>query len=302
MAVVQFRFTYRDGANVSSAPLTSFYLADTEAELSSSVEGDLAYAKDTDSLYFYTSTWKKLLVGSGDIVLTDNYIIRRNTADGSDNGYVALAGGGAFSTTRGAVFRVTGNEETGVGPGHILGQLGNVTGSKLLIHRNDGNIILEATGGDGFTAIRFADTIVPSSDETTLDDYREKEWTPGISFGNGTTGITYSIQVGRVIKVGRKVTVWGRVVLTSKGSSSGLARITGLPHPISALGSIRYVGKVVATSMASASYYGFHVYGDVDSATDVLVGIDALTDSAVATDTNFTNASDISLEFSYKSQ
>ena len=54
-------------------------------------------------------------------------------------------------------------------------------------------------------------------------------FTPGISFGGGTTGITYATQVGRYERVGTRVFATGFIALSSKGSSVGVAVITGLP-------------------------------------------------------------------------
>jgi hypothetical protein len=62
-----------------------------------------------------------------------------------------------------------------------------------------------------------------------LNDYEEGTWTVGISFGGNSVGITTSRNTGTYVKVGRQVTVNGDLILTSKGSSSGAARITGLP-------------------------------------------------------------------------
>jgi hypothetical protein len=62
-----------------------------------------------------------------------------------------------------------------------------------------------------------------------LDDYEEGTWTMGVSFGGGTTGITYNANSGTYTKVGRKVTISGYIALSAKGSSTGNARITGLP-------------------------------------------------------------------------
>ena len=77
--------------------------------------------------------------------------------------------------------------------------------------------------------ITFPATQDPSSNANTLDDYEEGTWTPAYSFGNGTTGITYSTQSGGYIKVGAQVTIWAHILLSNKGSSTGQARITGLP-------------------------------------------------------------------------
>jgi len=83
-------------------------------------------------------------------------------------------------------------------------------------------------------------------------------WTPGISFGNGTTGITYVNQLGNFTRIGRLVVANYKIVLSSKGSSVGAARITGLPVVSGSLAakdpfsSIGYWSNM-ATSYASLS-------------------------------------------------
>src|SRR5437899_10514888 len=82
------------------------------------------------------------------------------------------------------------------------------------------------------TAIGFPATQLPSTNVNTLDDYEEGTWTPALAFGGGTTGITYGTQAGGYTKVGNRIDAWFRIVLTSKGSSTGAASITGLPFTI----------------------------------------------------------------------
>ena len=84
-----------------------------------------------------------------------------------------------------------------------------------------------STSGAGIT---FPATQSASTDANTLDDYEEGTWTPGISFGNATTGITYNASTaGFYRKVGNLVMLTGYVQLSNKGSSTGTARVTGLP-------------------------------------------------------------------------
>jgi len=59
--------------------------------------------------------------------------------------------------------------------------------------------------------------------------YETGTWTPTVSFGGGSTGVVYSVQAGTYTKVGNQVTIHGRIDLTSKGSSNGDFRVTGLP-------------------------------------------------------------------------
>jgi len=75
----------------------------------------------------------------------------------------------------------------------------------------------------------FPATANPSADPNTLDDYEEGLWTPALTFGNASVGLTYYATYGRYTKVGRTVSVMGMIQLTAKGSSTGAARLAGLP-------------------------------------------------------------------------
>lgn len=77
--------------------------------------------------------------------------------------------------------------------------------------------------------ISFPSAQNSSAGANTLDDYEEGTFTPGFSFGGGTTGITYGNQIGRYQKVGNRVHVQGFLNLSNKGSSTGSAVVTGLP-------------------------------------------------------------------------
>ena len=74
-----------------------------------------------------------------------------------------------------------------------------------------------------------------------LDDYEEGTWTPTLKFNNGEVGITYAGAAGSVYrgghytKIGRVVTFSFRIILTSKGTSTGDATISGLPYDVGGL-------------------------------------------------------------------
>lgn len=77
--------------------------------------------------------------------------------------------------------------------------------------------------------IVFPATANPSAGANTFDDYEELTWTPGISFGGGTTGITYGARVAAYVKLARQVIAPFDITLTAKGTSTGAAKLTGLP-------------------------------------------------------------------------
>jgi hypothetical protein len=66
----------------------------------------------------------------------------------------------------------------------------------------------------------------------TLGNYIENgSWTPGIKFGATVSGIAYGTQNGLYTKVGNLVHASYIIQLTTRGSSTGAAVLTGLPVP-----------------------------------------------------------------------
>lgn len=94
--------------------------------------------------------------------------------------------------------------------------------------------------------IKFPATQNASADANTLDDYEEGTFTPGITFGGGSTGITYTTQTGIYIKIGRLVFGVVNVTLSAKGSSTGAMAITGLPFAAALANYAQGVGYAAA--------------------------------------------------------
>lgn len=134
--------------------------------------------------------------------------------------------------------------------------------------------------------IKFPATQNASSDANTLDDYEEGTWTPGISFNGGTTGITYSVQNGQYIKIGQFVSAFfSDIRLTSKGSDTGTARVTGLPFTQAGggFGTCKYY-----TGLSSISTIIFNCQA---GQTYVLVSAFGAVNIQSVTDSNFTDTS-----------
>src|SRR3990167_910218 len=87
---------------------------------------------------------------------------------------------------------------------------------------------LESDGTD-VTGLAFAATQVPSADVNTLDDYERGTWTPIIGGTGGQSGQAYSSQVGRYTKIGRLVFIAVSAQLSTEGTITGSAQISGLP-------------------------------------------------------------------------
>ena len=89
-----------------------------------------------------------------------------------------------------------------------------------------------ATAGAG--GIAFPATAVAVADVNTLDDYQEGTWTPTITFGGASIGVTYAQQAGTYTIIGDRCFGTGYITLSSKGSSVGAAKMSGLPVAINA--------------------------------------------------------------------
>lgn len=88
----------------------------------------------------------------------------------------------------------------------------------------DSHLILSLLSG----GLKFPSSPVSSADANTLDHYGEFSWTP--AFVGGSPTISYSTQVGRGIKIGQMVILWGRLTVSSLSGGSGTLSISGLPY------------------------------------------------------------------------
>jgi hypothetical protein len=130
-----------------------------------------------------------------------------------------------------------------------------------------------------------------------LDDYEQGTWTMGVSFGGASVGVTTSQNTGTYTKIGRQVTVNGYLQLTSKGSSAGIAIITGLPFALAnnaanySAASLR-LNDIVFTNQ-------FQGFGDIGQTYIVLNEITNLGVSSSLTAADFTNDSAVILSLTY---
>lgn len=132
---------------------------------------------------------------------------------------------------------------------------------------------------------------------TTLDWYEEGTFTPVLKFGGATTGITYGTQTGRYTRIGRMVHISVSIVLSSKGSASGVATITGLPftpHATQQLIPSHYSGM---TGLAAPALTATHT-----ASATLLIQTAALAsgNQSSADETSFTNSSAISICGAYE--
>ena len=126
--------------------------------------------------------------------------------------------------------------------------------------------------------------------------YSTGTWLPTITFGGGSTGITYTDRGGRYVKLGNYIFVSGYMILSSKGSSTGTAAIN-LPASsnaeLTSYGNTFVFNYVTGTGIAG-------IIGEVQQNTSymwlVLPGASAY---SVATDASIVNNTQLYFSGSY---
>lgn len=123
-------------------------------------------------------------------------------------------------------------------------------------------------------------------------------WTPALNFGDATTGITYSGAGGIYVVVGKLVFVQGVLVLTSKGSATGNASVSGLPITSAAAQS----WLTLAWQYMTSSYVNMIGYVAAGVTTISVRGITAAATSNIAnvTDAGFANNSVLYIHGTYR--
>lgn len=138
----------------------------------------------------------------------------------------------------------------------------------------------------------YCDGLTFDDGVNTMDTFVENTFfTPVLEFGGATTGITYSLQAGRFLQIGKLVFVSLNLILTSKGSASGNATISGLPVVIfnSAPGWARWSGiNLTASYTAVVPTFGGGTSIDLEEQGDNVAFV-------FLTDASFSNASQLAL-------
>ena len=146
--------------------------------------------------------------------------------------------------------------------------------------------------------IKFPASQNASSDVNTLDDYEEGAWTPSIAFGGAAVGVTYdSDNAGVYTKIGNRVFVSGRLVLTSKGSSVGTVLIGGLPFTVKNASGAYSASALSIYNVTFANTFMGHANTN-DTTISIMEITEAGTRASLA-DTDFANDSQVTICLSY---
>lgn len=124
-------------------------------------------------------------------------------------------------------------------------------------------------------------------------------YTPVLTFGGASTGITYGTQSASVMTLGNWVWVWIRIVLTNKGSSTGDATIT-LPVKVNSLVAGSGVIPMGSLQFANVTFTGIPgVCPYPNTALVNLISFSSGGNQVAITDTAFTNTSAINAQVLY---
>ncbi len=128
--------------------------------------------------------------------------------------------------------------------------------------------------------------------------YTEYSFTPTITFGGGSTGVTYGVQVGSMTRSGNRAHFTAVITLTSKGSSTGIVQIAGLPVNVNDVAAPSC--SIFATNMTSGVGDTMLMASPGNASAIIRTYKMAAGVVAQLTDADFTNTSDIHLEGSYR--
>lgn len=216
-------------------------------------------------------------------------LISQGAASNPAFGTAVVAGGGTGQTSLTAHSVLIGNGTSGIV------QVGPVASTGAILASNG------AASDPGFTTATYplttaANTMLISTSAntvTTATFIAPTSFTPTLNFGGATTGITYSTQVGFYAQIGKMVSFSINIALSSKGSATGSATITGLPVT-SANDGNEYTFLLVKADGASTTTGATFFYADLaaNSSTLSLAFQTASTGGAATlADTNFVNTS-----------
>lgn len=233
----------------------------------------------------------------------------KNIGTGGSAGAIRAVGGRLLNIV-GSGFAAITNQVVALGGTFSAGTIVGNTNSSSVAELNQGATFtngLTVAGNSGpdnaaatsWSGVRPGNRTVANT--TALDWYEENTFTPTLSFGGASTGITYSSQVGRFTRIGNRVLFSCSISLTSKGSATGTNAIGGLPYAAASSVNVpvalrmnnmaNNVGEglitaVVFTGSTSVAMYKY----DVSGGTEV---------HALLTDADFADTSVVSFSGNY---
>lgn len=157
-------------------------------------------------------------------------ILRYNPSSGGIWDFLktsVVVGGSIFSDNSASSLFISGGDLSNVGASITLfGEDDPTSGNDLWFA---GGSVVQLIYDFSDSEWNFQDNDIITNGELQFDS-PNSTWTPVISFGGGSTGITYSSQSGIHFRNGDLVFFTLQITLTSKGTSTGSVLISGLPY------------------------------------------------------------------------
>jgi hypothetical protein len=168
------------------------------------------------------------------------------------------------------------------------------------------NRILYASSNDVVGEIAPANNKLLTTDGSGIPSFTynllDGSWTPTLEFGGASTGITYTTQSGHYVEIGPAIYLFMLIVLSSKGSATGNATITGLPVTAGSFAAEMSVPIPEFELTLDANYTQVVFSPNASATTATIYQIGSGQTPISADDTNFTNTSVLSGVAMYTTQ
>ncbi len=158
------------------------------------------------------------------------------------------------------------------------------------------------SSGNLFPASTSQGIVLGATSDTSanrLDDYEEGSFTPSVTFGGNSVGVTYTSnrRIGKYTKIGNCVEYFIHLEVTSKGSSTGNVQFTGLPFTV--VGDQHYIPGAVFIANMSGLTYGAPIFRAMTN--DTVLDCYEIASSSYAgiTNSNFNNNTGIQVSGKY---
>ena len=174
----------------------------------------------------------------------------------------------------------------------------NITGAD---YSNTGTVTTTVFSGNSTDAASATITgtspgNIANTSTTVLDYYLEGTFTPAVEFGGASTGITYTSRSGSYTRIGNTIQFTINILLSSKGSSTGTVRITGLPVTCSESTPLSVYLDSVGSTVGNSALMALLPLSSTSPR------IDTISSGSLVqlTDAEFTNTSNIKLSGTYR--
>lgn len=171
-------------------------------------------------------------------------------------------------------------------------------------------LAVEVGGGNLFSGFSAAGVSTSSSGSLTQVQFGlnratdgtpvvyDNTFTPGITFGGGSTGIAYGTRIGRYQRIGDWIHFEIIIILSTKPSSTGTLRVTGLPATSNSTTGNQPAVAVMGSVLNSISGALMCLVRNNDTALQIFyLGTGTITE---LTDTNFNNTSELHISGKYQ--